>query len=147
VQRKTLLISEVPTKSVADQALALEASRGQAGANCNPKGEGNVLIIQESDKEEPDDNAHGGTFTFTFACPLVELKSVGLIDIDKESKAYFEIFKSGGGRGITQMIHGLGDNSIQTETFDGSVGRPTCQESGYCRLQFCRSSQHMLCSI
>lgn len=112
-----------PNKKCGGPGVGTGGEPGQAGANCNPKGEGNVLIIQESDKEEPDDNAHGGTFTFTFACPLVELKSVGLIDIDKESKAYFEIFKSGGGRGITQMIHGLGDNSIQTETFDGSVGQ------------------------
>ena len=35
------------------------------GANCEPQG--NVLIIQEENKHhKPDDNAYGGTISFTF---------------------------------------------------------------------------------
>ena len=47
--------------------------------NCDPLG--NVLIIQESDKETPDDSATGGTIVFDFMLP-VAVEEISIMDID-----------------------------------------------------------------
>lgn len=88
--------------------------QGKPGENCNPEGEGNVLIIQESKKIAPNDNAYGGSFTFTFDRPKEGIK-IGLMDIDAVEESYFTIFTTDGSS-IKQDISGLGDNSIQEET-------------------------------
>jgi len=91
-----------------------------AGPNCNPDGKGNVLIIQESDKLEPDNNAQGGIMAFSFDCPVYKMRSIGLMDVEAGEQAFFEIFKEGGGGAPTiQKIQGKGGNSIQKEKFDG----------------------------
>jgi hypothetical protein len=92
---------------------------GRPGENCNPKGEGNLLIIQETNKDAPDDHVHGGRMTFTFDPPVTVL-SVGLMDIETVEKAHFEIHKkantsSASAPPIIQGIVGLGGNSIQEE--------------------------------
>jgi len=89
------------------------------GPNCNPESEGNVLIIQESDKPEPDDNAQGGTMSFSFDPPVHRMRSIGLIDVDAGEQAFFEIYKEGGGAPIIQKILGKGGNLIQMEKFSG----------------------------
>jgi hypothetical protein len=52
---------------------------GMPFSNCDPLS--NVLIIQESDKPQPDDNVYGGTLRFTFTEP-VSLDQVSILDID-----------------------------------------------------------------
>lgn len=86
---------------------------GNPGENCDPQG--NVLIIQESDKKWPDDNAYGGTLSFTFDFK-VKLMEIGLMDIDEKRDTYFTIELDDGSE-ITESVAGLGDNSIQTMKF------------------------------
>jgi len=113
---------------------------GRPGANCNPKGEGNVLIIQESEKALPNDNALGGMIMFAFDCPLSKLLSIGLIDIETWEQAFFEVFEYGAPK--IQMIEGLGDNSVQTEAFDDAanvtgVNVMASNSFGVCSICFC----------
>lgn len=89
---------------------------GEPGANCNPKGEGNLLIIQKesSDTTKPNDNKYGGTLSFLFDKPTEVLK-IGLMDLEADSSAYLEIYQDGQSP-VKQDIVGLGNNSIQVET-------------------------------
>ena len=56
--------------------------------NCEPLG--NVLIIQESDKVTPDDNARGGTITFDFVNPVI-LEELTLMDIQSQRPTIVEV--------------------------------------------------------
>ena len=47
--------------------------------NCEPQGI--VLIIQESDKETPDDNSAGGVISFFFTNPVI-IEEFAILDID-----------------------------------------------------------------
>lgn len=80
------------------------------GANCDPQGL--VLIIQESDKPTPDDNAAGGMIVFDFAYPT-DVNSLGLMDIEPiGNPTTIMITKSDG---TTESINaqGFGDNSVE----------------------------------
>ena len=87
---------------------------GQPGENCVPQG--NVLIIQEQDKADPDDDSEGGNITFTFDFPVEEVVSVGLMDIEEQGRDFIEILRNDGSDPVIFPILGLGDNSIQNET-------------------------------
>jgi len=113
---------ESPNEKCGGSGKGAGGEPGEPGENCNLKGEGNILIIQESNNENPNDNALGGTIKFSFGCPSPKLASVGLIDIETIEQAFFNIYKEGGGAPTTQRILGLGDNSIQTEEFQDAEG-------------------------
>ena len=77
---------------------------------------GNLLIISEdADQSDPDDDAAGGTLTFTWD-EAVTVDTVTLVDIDSNeaggSVALF--FDANGGLISSVSIPALGDNSIQT---------------------------------
>ena len=74
----------------------------------------NILIISEDgDGSDPDDNAHGGTFIFTFDDP-VEVAALEILDIDNNEK-YGEIVTYAGDSSIisTTPFERLGNNSYQ----------------------------------
>ena len=78
---------------------------------------GNVLIISEdADSSDPDDNAGGGTLTFTYDEPVV-IESLSILDIDNES-GFIEVFDSSDtSLGVFNMAD-LGDNSLQEIDID-----------------------------
>ena len=86
---------------------------GEPGENCVPQG--NVLIIQEDDEEEPNDREGGGMITFEFQ-PNVEVFEIGLMDIEgnDSSITVSHLNPSGRERVREVEISGLGDNSVQT---------------------------------
>ena len=92
---------------------------------------GNVLILSEDgDRTDPDDNANGGTFEFTFD-ELVTLESIGIFDIEKAGEiiAYDE---TGSILGVVETTV-PGDNQAGTvEIGLGGVSRVdvTLVESG-----------------
>ena len=55
---------------------------GAHGTPSNCEAQGNVLMIQELDKNAPDDNAGGGTMTSTYAHP-VKIEDVVLMDMEE----------------------------------------------------------------
>ena len=57
---------------------------GSAFENCIAHG--NLLIIQEKDKEETDDSKWGGTISFKFDGPTY-VKDTGVIDVDRNDRA------------------------------------------------------------
>jgi hypothetical protein len=65
--------------------------------NCEPLG--NVLVVQESDKDTPDDNANGGTITFTFdkASDVAELVLFG-VETSNTATVTVSVFFIGSGR-------------------------------------------------
>lgn len=81
------------------------------GKNC--KALGNVLIIQERNKDPsmPDDQKDGGTITFNFTRTAQYVYAIGLMDIEGHD-TFITVVHQGG----TSTIHviGLGDNSVQT---------------------------------
>lgn len=79
------------------------------GANCVEQG--NVLIVQESNKAYADDNGSGGQIKFTFRYP-VTLESVGLMDIDEGGGDFIEVDSEFGYQ--KHYVSGFGDNSIET---------------------------------
>ena len=69
-----------------------------------------VLIIQESNKPEPDDSAAGGNLTFTFGAPVL-FSDIGLMDIEEKTQRM--IFTYQDGRKETFTFVGYGDNGVQ----------------------------------
>lgn len=53
-------------------------------SNCVPLG--NVLIVQEENKVQPDDNGRGGTLKFLFASPT-EVATIAILDIDDNGRS------------------------------------------------------------
>jgi len=88
---------------------------GMVGENCSPQG--NVLIIQESDTDAPDNNKEGGAISFGFYTPISDPILIGLMDIeqDRVGDVYFEIYRTGESLSICQNVMSLGDNSVQEE--------------------------------
>ena len=77
---------------------------------------GNLLIISEDgDQSDPDDNAGGGTLTFTWE-DAVTVDEVTLVDIDSNESGgtIATFFDASGGLISTVAIPALGDNSVQT---------------------------------
>ena len=86
---------------------------GMPGENCEPLG--NVLILQESDTEQPDDNAGGGILCFIFESSTTFL-SMGLLDIVNDERGDFiEVTTIPQGDLPRRFdIDGLGSNAVQT---------------------------------
>jgi len=82
----------------------------QDGANCEPQG--NVFIIQDLGRKEPDSTELGGTISFSFDPPLEELISIGFMNIGADTAASLKIFHTKGDS-LNVPISGNGANSIQ----------------------------------
>ena len=82
---------------------------GQPGENCVPQG--NVLIIQESNKVAPDDNLGGGSLCFEFDTPT-SILSLGTMDISEEGD-YMHITYDDGDM-ETVDVTGFGNGAVQT---------------------------------
>lgn len=92
------------------------------GATLSP---GNVLIIQESTKADPDDNARGGTLTFEFAGPVTVL-SMNAFDAKGGTVRFFN---SGSSTAFLTVNLGNSDtnnvptnNKYEALTFAGAAG-------------------------
>lgn len=88
------------------------------GPNCDPPGK--ALIIQEPSTDGiPDDNAVGGTITFTFS-PLAEhVKEIGLLDVD-EATTFSVVHVDDNGMSNEKIITvpNKGNNSYQLVLID-----------------------------
>ena len=107
------------------QNLGLTISATQYGAmifdSANPTGGDsdlsipgldNILIISEDgNSSEPDDNAHGGTITFTLDNP-VNIRSIDLVDIEETGGTV--VTTDINGEVTSTPINNPGDNSFQT---------------------------------
>ena len=102
-----------PNEDFGGPGVGTGGGSGEPGANAVALG--NVLIISEDgDTSDPDDNAGGGTITFTFAHP-VRVDQVGILDIDEGMAGRITAFDAGGGIiGSVNMANSLGNNSVQT---------------------------------
>jgi len=87
---------------------------GHNGSPTNNKALGNVLIIQESNKNAPDDNEFGGTISFSFATPA-KIEDVVLLDIEESGTI---VVTTSGGSKQTFPYTGKGDNAVQSETIN-----------------------------
>jgi hypothetical protein len=88
---------------------------GMPGENCIPQG--NVLVIQESNSEIPDDNREGGVISFDFSPNAESVHLIGLMDIGGNSTnitVVHENTASGIPTETTMIVIGLGDNAVQT---------------------------------
>jgi len=83
---------------------------GQPGENCVPQG--NVLIVQESDKAAPDDNIGGGVLCFDFP-DSANIVSIGLMDIPANRGDFVQVETSGNAPPQNIQFTGFGDNSVQ----------------------------------
>ncbi len=79
--------------------------------------QGNILIISEdNDSSDPDDEAHGGTFTFEFDEPA-RVESLNLLDIE-EAGGTIDLFDADGVLLQSLEIPAAGDNSAQDLAID-----------------------------
>nr|MCH9647210.1 carboxypeptidase regulatory-like domain-containing protein [Deltaproteobacteria bacterium] len=100
-----------PHQDFGGPGIGAGGASGQAGQNNLPLGK--LLIISEDgDQGDPDDNAGGGDFIFTFDSP-VEIASVTLVDIDLNEPAAVEVFDENGSLISQAGMLALGDNSVQ----------------------------------
>ena len=85
----------------------------QPGKNCVPQG--NVLIIQEEDTEQPDANSEGGSITFDFTPKADYVYEIGLMSIDTETTLTVEYQDKFSDMKVTKDINIplLGPNSVQ----------------------------------
>ena len=81
---------------------------GQLGENCIAQG--NILIVQESNKWAADDNVRGGVIVFTFDSPT-RVGHLGLLDMD-QGTSWLEILTADA-RTLRLNFTGFGDNSAQ----------------------------------
>jgi len=85
---------------------------GMPGENCVPQG--NVLIIQESNTEVPDDNVDGGTIIFNFVIKAETVYEIGLMDVDYETDIEVTYHDENGKKQTATIEVPLaGDNSVQ----------------------------------
>ena len=91
----------------------LSNGRKNPGANCGR--EGNVIVIQESNKQYADDNARGGKIVFDFRYPI-KLKHMGLMDVDESPGDWIE-YQTTDGKKHKHHVRGYGDNSIEKIKF------------------------------
>mmetsp|Transcript_39615 Transcript_39615/g.60909 ORF Transcript_39615/g.60909 Transcript_39615/m.60909 type:complete len:627 (+) Transcript_39615:162-2042(+) len=87
-------------------------------SNCDAQG--NVLVIQESDKSCPDDTADGGWLIFEFE-QATEVGFAKLLDVDEGTTPDFH-FTHGGGAPSSSItnIPGTGDNGILKQPLNKS---------------------------
>ncbi|MCP3961578.1 MAG: hypothetical protein GY719_27365, partial [bacterium] len=85
---------------------------GQRGQNALPLGK-IVIISEDGSSSDPDDNACGGTLTFTFPKP-VYVNSVQVLDID-EGMAGDVVARDASGSIVLaeEMLNNRGNNSVQ----------------------------------
>jgi hypothetical protein len=113
---------------------------GMPGENCVPQG--NILIIQESQKEIPDDNFAGGVLCFDFVSPS-HVISVGLLDIPQRRGDFIEVDIEGASAPIRVNFAGLGNNAVQTVPdqrlrCSASVLYPAWRRCSYRPCHLCR---------
>lgn len=84
-------------------------------ANCDLQG--NVLIIQESNKNCPDDSGGGGWIIFDFATPT-EVDFAGLLDVDEGNTPDFKITHADGSIENENNTPGTGDNGLLKEPLE-----------------------------
>ncbi|MGF1461289.1 MAG: hypothetical protein ACFBSG_19955 [Leptolyngbyaceae cyanobacterium] len=103
-----------------------DLATGQPSFGTDPQG--NVLIIQENDDlTDPDDDADGGTFQFSFIDP-VEFLNATILDLDENVAPIFEFsFESGSSQTVSASSVDLlgsesGDNSLRQYNFSGLTG-------------------------
>lgn len=119
---------------------------GTAGSNCVPQG--NVLIIQESDKAQPDDNAGGGMVCFEFEDEGVTFVSMGLMDIatnrSENRSDFLEITQQG--NSVRIEIDGLGSNAVQSVAVNRTNVERACYgmlgEGAITYVEFCPSKNN-----
>jgi hypothetical protein len=82
------------------------------GQNCVLQG--NMLIIQESNAEQPDDNARGDMITFDFASKVKTVDAIGLMDIDEVGTNLMVTYEDESGNEQTKTIDVsvFGENSV-----------------------------------
>ncbi len=73
----------------------------------------NILILSEdANAQDPDDNAAGGTFVFTFANPVM-LDEIRLLDINNGESAFVRLYDSSGAQISSTSVTGAGaDNGF-----------------------------------
>lgn len=81
---------------------------GQPYSNCVPLGY--VLIVQESNKSTPDDNAGGGTILFTFDTPIA-VETLYILDIDENRYVDVTVEYAGGATELFRTGY-TGDNGV-----------------------------------
>ncbi|MCG8648475.1 MAG: hypothetical protein MI861_01500, partial [Pirellulales bacterium] len=90
---------------------------GSGGAS-NQVALGNVLIISEDgDSSDPDDEAQGGTLTFTFDQP-VTINHIELLDIDSNESGGSVVTLTTNSGTQTISIPAVGNNSVQQISID-----------------------------
>ncbi len=101
-----------PNQTFGGPGIGAGGEAGQAGENAI--GLGNLLILSEdgNDGSDPDDNASGGEFIFTFDDPVL-IESVSLVDIDEQTNCTLEAFDADGGLIGGAAAQTLGNNSVQ----------------------------------
>ncbi len=109
----------------------------QPGENCIAQG--NVVIIQESNKPEPDDNAFGGIIRVRFDPPVKEFLSVALLDIDGKTNS-LQVFNKHK-KVLDREIVSLGDNAFQVEEVNikdvAKVNIVASRSFGISKICFC----------
>jgi hypothetical protein len=103
---------------------------------------GNVLIIQEKGKNEPnscpDDSAAGGTISFDF-CEPVSFQFLQLLDIDDDDTLEFHYSDNRPVKAVA--FPNTGDNGVGTEVYDEinviRVRVKMAQSVGISKLSYC----------
>lgn len=88
---------------------------GQPGENCVALG--NILVIQESDKDAPDDNIGGGVMCFTFDAPT-DVISVGVMDMSAGGADHVDVEQLGVPSPSRIDVNGLGNNAVHEVMID-----------------------------
>ena len=83
--------------------------------NCNHIG--NVLVIQESNKNCPDDSGAGGTIAFEFAAG-VDFEFAGLLDTDEKNTPEITLTDTNGNDYPVITVEATGDNGYTAEYAD-----------------------------
>jgi hypothetical protein len=91
---------------------------GKPGENCIPQG--NLLIVQESNKYDADDNLYGGVIAFTFDSPT-RIGHLGILDMEY-GRSWLEILTVDD-RTLKLNFTGFGENSAQLIHVDFLVKR------------------------
>ncbi|MCS7466785.1 hypothetical protein NZK35_09035 [Stieleria sp. ICT_E10.1] len=105
-----------PNQDFSGPGIGSGGSSGAVGENNQALG--NVLIISEDgDSNDPDDEAHGGTITFTFDT-AVRIDHIGLLDIDTNENGgtVVTVLTNSGQQSFN--IAALGNNSFQQIPID-----------------------------
>lgn len=89
-----------------------------SGPDYGTPAQGNVLIIQENnDYSDPDDDASGGDFIFTFD-DLVTLDRVNILDVDEGRGGFLKAFGADGNLLKNLDLQSGGDNALLDYLFE-----------------------------